>query len=527
MKSLRSFSPKQTVIVLIVITAIVRMFIAAYTGLGVGESYYWRGARHLDWSYFDQPPLFFWLGGLSIRLLDLSNFSLRLPSILLFAGTTWLLFQSTRKMFNARAGMYAVILLNVSFVFTVPVAAWFQPDAPLMFFWMLTLYCLLQIFMTDELSEPAKIYKWWLLAGVSLGLTMLSKYHAIFMVLGVGCYVFANRDQRKWLLHPGPYLALIVSLLFLFPVLYWNAEHNWISFTFQGTRAGTTRDWSVVRFLGSVLGQMAWIAPWIWIPLIGCLIYSARHLQVKVYSLIFWISVFPIAFFTIIALWARIGFHFHWQAPGYLILFIALGEWTNKGLAGATFRNYRRWLRFSVATTIAIVSVLVIHMTTGFWYEMGPERIARQFGINNDPTIEGVDFDHIRSRFEAESWMDDDNIFVASVKWWQAGKIDWALKGEKDILTFHRDPRNHAYFFNPQSLLGKDAIAIRYESENDISDNLRPFFDSTERLDDIEITRYGKTELKLNVFYCRNFQIPADPMDHLPLYRQLTGNEPF
>ena len=79
-------------LILIIITLLIRLIIAWKTGLGIGEAYYFRGAKDIALSYFDQPPLFLWLSGLSIRLFCLSNFALRLPAVLLFAGTSWLLY---------------------------------------------------------------------------------------------------------------------------------------------------------------------------------------------------------------------------------------------------------------------------------------------------------------------------------------------------------------------------------------------------------------------------------------------------
>src|ERR1700749_1145136 len=150
MKKLTDNNARSYTLILIVLTFIARLLIAAYTGLGNGESYYFRGALHFDWSYFDQPPLFFWLGGLSIRLFGLTNFGLRFPTVLLFAGTSWLLFLITRKLFNAKAGFWAVVVMNLSALFTVGVACWYQPDGPLMFFWLLSAYYIIKVLGIGE-----------------------------------------------------------------------------------------------------------------------------------------------------------------------------------------------------------------------------------------------------------------------------------------------------------------------------------------------------------------------------------------
>jgi hypothetical protein len=71
---------------LIAITFVLRVLIAAFTGLGIGESYYFRGVLNLSMSYFDQPPLFFWLSGITTKLFGLSNLTLRLPAVFVFCG---------------------------------------------------------------------------------------------------------------------------------------------------------------------------------------------------------------------------------------------------------------------------------------------------------------------------------------------------------------------------------------------------------------------------------------------------------
>jgi len=273
---------------------------------------------------------------------------------------------------------------------------------------------------------------------------------------------------------------------------------------------------------------MAWIAPWIWLPLIIALINTLRKPNIsQKESFLCWLAILPIAFFTLISPFARIGFHFHWQAPGYLIAFLLLGNSVAKNLSD-DLRSTRRWLRTSIAITSVFTILLTIHMTTGFWSTLGPKLVGEQFGNTTDPTMEGVDFTDIRKRFEQEGWLENDHLFVATEKWWQTGKIDWPLRGEKDVLIFHPDPRNHAYFFDPQAWLGKDAIYVRYQKVGrPPSSHLVPFFESVQQLPDLPITRYGKTELIMEIFYCTKFKVPNEPRRDLPIYRRLIGNEPF
>lgn len=534
MKKITEGNAASYTILLIVVTFIIRALIAAYTGLGIGEAYYFRGALHLDLSYFDQPPLFFWLGGLSIKLLGLTNFGLRFPSVLLFAGTSWLLFLVTKKLFNAPSAFWAVLVMNLCAVFTVPIACWFQPDAPLMFFWLISVYFIVEVLsITNEGNaklSTGRVYFLWLMVGICMGLATLSKYHVIFLFAGTFIFISANKNQRRWLTHPGPYIAMLITLIIAFPVLWWNYNNNWVSFAFQGARAGSSGGIHPDWLLRSIGGQCLWLLPWFWFPLVRELIWSYKlRNQSQSYSFLFWTAILPLVFFTVVTLWSDLQYHFHWQAPGYLMLFMPLGYAIDKHLNDpAKQRGTRRWLIFSACFTVITIGVLTLHEVTGFWQDYGPKWVVHYFGGDTvDPTIQGVDYDDVRTRFDKEGWMNNKNIFAGTTRWWLNGKIDWALKGQKDIVCFNSDPRNIAFLINPNTLIGKDAVVIDQYSQKSVDTDVKPFFDSVKQVPDIIIYRHGRDELHLHAYYCTHFHVPAKPIEYLPLYHQLTGRPPF
>jgi hypothetical protein len=195
---------------------------------------------------------------------------------------------------------------------------------------------------------------------------------------------------------------------------------------------------------------------------------------------------------------------------------------------GAGRRLTRRWLKFSICFTILTISVLSLHMVTGFWQSYGPKWVVGFFhGDKNDPTIQGVDYTDIQTRFAKEGWLDNPNIFVGTPRWWLTGKADWALKGKKEIVVFDDDPRNLAFLVKPKTLLGKDAIVISDNEQIFVEANAKPFFDHIKQLPDIEIIRGGVVEYRLQVYYCSHFRLPSEARMDLPLYRQLIGLPPF
>jgi hypothetical protein len=360
----------------------------------------------------------------------------------------------------------------------------------------------------------------------------LSKYHVLFLFAGVFMYITTNKSQRHWLRHPGPYVAILITLLMALPILWWNAHNNWVSFVFQGSRAGASGqkfqlhfDW----FFRSILGQAAVILPWIWVPTIRQLFISYKlRKQLLPYSFSFWMSILPIVFFTMVTLWSDLQFHFHWQAPGYMMLFMPLGFGIDKCLNSPhPNRLTRRWLNFSIYFTVITLTVLTLHMTTGFWTQYGPKWVVNKVhGDTVDPTIQGVDFTDVNTRFEKEGWLTDPNIFAGSPRWFLTGKIDWALKGKKDVIVFDPDPRNLAFLVDPKTLVGKDAIIIDDKNQSLVNKNVRPFFDKVTQLPDVQIIRNGP-EYSVQVYYCKNFHLPVKPRMDMPLYRQLIGLPPF
>ncbi|HKI70055.1 MAG TPA: glycosyltransferase family 39 protein, partial [Verrucomicrobiae bacterium] len=83
----------------------------------------------------------------------------------------------------------------------------------------------------------------WVWVGVWMGFSFLSKYTALFQLL---CWVvvFAVwKPARRHLRKPGPYLALLINIVFMVPVLVWNAQHGWITVTHVANDAHAGEHW--------------------------------------------------------------------------------------------------------------------------------------------------------------------------------------------------------------------------------------------------------------------------------------------
>jgi hypothetical protein len=88
---------------LIVLGSLLRLWVAASLELGNDEVYYQTYALHLQWNYFDHPPMLALLIRLTTGNLFLNQeFFIRLGPVLCAAAGTWLIFISGRRINGAR-----------------------------------------------------------------------------------------------------------------------------------------------------------------------------------------------------------------------------------------------------------------------------------------------------------------------------------------------------------------------------------------------------------------------------------------
>ncbi len=214
-------------IVLIALSLLVRFLYIGANDLLVEEAYYWNYAQHLDFSYLDHPPMVAWLIKTSTAMFGNNEFGVRIPSLFCWLLTAFFSFKLT-QLVSRGAGLYAVMLLSIlPFFFLQSLVI--TPDQPLIVCWSAALYFLYRALVLKENNA-------WYTSGVWLGLGLLSKYTIVLLGPTTLLYICITPSARFWLLRKEPYLAALIALLFFTPVLYWNAQHEWVSFLFQTTR---------------------------------------------------------------------------------------------------------------------------------------------------------------------------------------------------------------------------------------------------------------------------------------------------
>lgn len=489
----------QTVFALIAITFALRLIGAGSIGWGTGEAYYLATARQLHLSYFDQPPLFLWLIWATTHLTGSeSTLVVRLPFVLMFAVSTWLIFDTTRRVSSPLAGFYAALITNASILFSASIGSWIQPDAPMVLFWLATVRVLVEILFGDGARRP---YLYWGLAGLFLGLDFLSKYHGFFVALGTGLFLIVNRDQRRWMVHPAPWLALLIAAVLFVPVIIWNAQNDWVSFGFQGDRALVSElRWD--RLLRMIIGQIVYMTPWLAIP---ALLLGVRALFAGprgVYppgttpGAAMFLACFgwpAVIFFTVVALWSDTQYHFHWQAPGYMMLFMLMGEWVARRDGWAV----RLWLYGSGLVTVLLLTAVFSHAATGWARNVFP-------GNWDDPTAQQLPWTELGQALDSQGAFQKSNTFVAGDYWIDCGYIDTQVAGRLPFACLGTEARNLAFNFDENAHVGWNAYLVLKATE--APDWLKARFASIRHVASVTVSRGGRVEISgIELFYAEGF----------------------
>ena len=322
---------------------IVRACVAASHPLFETEAYYWTWSRHLALGYYDHPPMVAYF----IRFTDFfgppHSLSARLHAVLAHFLASVLLYYLGRNLLGSTSlGVRTALIFNVIPIFSLS-AIQNQPDVPLIVFWCATLLCF------ERALGTGKGF-WWILAGISTGGAMLSKYHGFFYLACLGLYLLCSAKDRRYFLTPWPYLAFLVAALVYAPNFWWNATHDWIAYDFQLFRHAGQFEFKLKHVVGTTLLPLIYLSPWIYLVILAAVWRSFRLGVVKgdrIWALAFWTSAPLFLFFLAVSLGRNVKIH--WPATAFIAMCPALALW----LEGWSARG-RIWL-YSSAGLLSVL----------------------------------------------------------------------------------------------------------------------------------------------------------------------------
>lgn len=321
------------------------------------ESYYWDWGRHLDWGYYSKPPMIGWIMGVVGRLSGNTEWGVRLAALALGTVSLWLLYCLGEKIFNARVGFLALLLgaltpanAGLNLLLTI--------DAPLVLCWTSAL-----LTFWAAMRAPEEGRRWVLLA-VIMGLGHLSKQMMLIFPLLMIVYCWIGDEAVRPLLRRRAFWMCIGgSLLFMTPVLIWNAQHGWVTLTHTGSHFQVKPDTSLVDHLGMFIGfvglQVVIFSPLTWALVIAAAfggLWKWKVLGPKERYLVLF-SAPALAVFVLLSL--RQNVNANWPAVFYLGAMVLAAAWLNGvALAPLPWTRQRALVRPAVWTGLVFSVVM-------------------------------------------------------------------------------------------------------------------------------------------------------------------------
>jgi len=249
------------------------------------ELYYMASTRHLAWGYVDHPPLSIGLLGLVHAIFGDSLAAARVVAALLGAATVYF----TGKLARAVGGgpfaqglaclcaLFAPVYLAIAHFYSmnaVEIALW--PGATLL---------LLGALRTGRPRD-------WAILGLVLGLGLLNKISASWLILGIGVGLLLT-PHRRALRTPGPWLAAGIAALIFLPHLLWQVAHRFPTLEFM--RNATTQKMAAVTPPAFLRDQILTMGPANALVWIAGLLFALLAREGRPWRILAWIWIAVLA----------------------------------------------------------------------------------------------------------------------------------------------------------------------------------------------------------------------------------------
>ncbi len=369
---------------LIGVTVLVKILLSFFLELGNDEVYYYTYAIQPDWNHFDHPGMVGWMMRLtSINLQWVSTLSMRLGSIFCAAGASWIIFKTGTLLRDESAGYIAAWMYSLSIYTSIIAGLFVLPDSPQLLFFTLSIYWMVKWVMAPQSFKV----KDWILLGLFIGLATLSKVHGLYLWIGFGAYILFH--QAKTLKNKQLYLAILITVACILPILYWNIQNDFITYRYHSKRVMHT-GLLLDSFMQQVIGELLYQNPLVYIAVIISL-WNWKRLKLAFQNaalpLLLWLSL-PLIF----TFWGLSLFNPtlpHWTGPGFIALFLIAGVyWSNRiGFASNTKQELPSIIKWAGGLLGALIAgfLLLVYV---FPKQLGSDKLSNlgEYNPINDVT---------------------------------------------------------------------------------------------------------------------------------------------
>ncbi len=210
--------------------------------------------REWQLGYDKLPPLPWWLVEIVYRTIG-HDFGYYLLAQAAVISALAIVYMATRPLTGPLGALVAVLVVD-GLHYLSYTAAKFNHDVIQLPFWALAGYALHRSLRGGHLGH-------WALLGAAIGISLWAKYFVVILAVPVALFILFDRDARKSLATPGPYIAAAVALIVMAPHLVWLVRNDFLPFGYAEHRAVLSRGWfdHLWHPAQFAIGQLAFLIP--------------------------------------------------------------------------------------------------------------------------------------------------------------------------------------------------------------------------------------------------------------------------
>ncbi|MFO1498824.1 MAG: glycosyltransferase family 39 protein [Verrucomicrobiota bacterium] len=473
--------------------------------LSEDEAYQWLWSKHLALSYYSKPPLIAYTQFLGTALWGDTAFGIRFFSPILAAVASVLVLRLLAREANGMVACLSV-LATTAVPMLMAGATLMTIDSLSVLFWIAALVSGWKAVQMDSTRA-------WLWTGVWVGLGCLSKYIALFQWLCWGMFFLFCPSARKQLRRPGPYLAMLISLILLLPVVIWNWQNGWITLVHLATRGGLDSKWQpTLRFITDfVLAEAVLLNPVFFVAMLWAAVdFWRRPVRDRFAVYLFTMGGPLVLFYLIYTLRARV--QPNWIAPAIIpLLCLTLIYWQGKLQQGAAYARHGLLAGFALGWLV----VVPLHDT-----RIIGKLAGTPLPVNLDPHRRVLGWSEMAravNQVRTELLAEGKPTFVIGSHYGTTSLLTFyipeARSGVPDRpLVYYLtapEPRNQFYFWpGYQNRKGQNAIFVGPvdRDESTPPESLRQAFASVTPLGTRDIVYRNRVLHRIQLFACRDLR---------------------
>lgn len=451
---------QKATIALIIISTLIRVFFANQLEFGNDEVYYWLYAKYPDISHFDHPAFVgFFIQFFTLNLYFDSELAIRLATIIPASFNMYLLFLLGKRLKNGLVGFLSVILYNLSIYGFVISGVFILPDAPLLFFWLLSFYFLIQSLPEQPSKKTNKLL---LLGFFFIGCALYSKYQAIYLLFGTLAYLFIF--NRKWFKSVFLYMGFIFPIIAVFLVFYWNYQNDFISYAFHNNRISLfSISFNKDSFLREIIGQVVYTNPYVFVMIFIMMIaiIKKKFVVEKKQLWMFFLFAFPLIFTTI---WLSISRNTlpHWSGVSYITILPLLALFLEER------KNIAKKLTIGFGVFTLMLLLVMTEINKGFFLKTDKDKMPELIG-RKDAIMDLYGWKLASTKISKIIKNQKLNhLPIVSDRWFPAAHIDYYIAKPNDMLVYGKGDLKqlHKYFWINKELPKLDDKKVLYITDS-------------------------------------------------------------